>query len=533
MAIASGVGLLEERTPQTYDQAIASEDAVKWIAAMKKEYDSCEEQNTWTLVKRSELSAGTNVIPVKWVFKMKTDENGAVTEHKARMTPKGFKQRYGVDYFEVFAHTGKYKTLRVALAIACVRDMELNQLDVPSAFVKAELDETVYMEMPEGFKQPDTVCRLEKSLYGLKQSPRNWYLLCSAFIKEQMGFKACVSDPCLFWKYSKSNRLMMLFLFVDDMQCAYDKADEAEWNEAKGLLKQRFNVKDLGESKWMLGMRITRDRTAKTIKVDQELYITKALEKFGLNECKIAHSPAVVNNGSLEDDRDGCSEPTDQQLYMEKVGTLLYAAISTRPDVSFAVNQLTRQMQAPLKRHMIAADRVLRYLAGTKSMGLLFGRSRQSEIEVSAYADADWASDKSDRKSVTGWIARVNGDPVSWISKKQKTVALSTCEAELYAESSAIQEVLWLRDLLNELGVCSDNASVVYGDNQSAIAVSKNGVKGERTKHVAVKYHHVTDTIERGLVRLVWVPTTQQQADILTKALGTPQHEAMRKEIMV
>jgi hypothetical protein len=193
---------------------------------------------------------------------------------------------------------------------------------------------------------------------------------------------------------------------------------------------------------------------------------------------------------------------------------------------------------------MRAAERVLRYLAGTKEVGLVFGshngdhvgdsrgRRAQVQVDVCAFADADWANDKGDRRSISGWVAKINGDAVSWSSKKQRVVALSTCEAELYAESAAIQEVLWLRGLMEELGLHVQTGSIVYGDNQSTIAVSENGVKGERTKHVDVKYHFVTETVERGAVKLRWIPTTQQQADIFTKALAAPVYELLRKQIM-
>jgi hypothetical protein len=229
---------------------------------------------------------------------------------------------------------------------------------------------------------------------------------------------------------------------------------------------------------------------------------------------------------------------------MEITGTLMYAAISTRPDIAHAVHYLASNMQAPTLRHMQAAERVLRYLAGTKDVGLVFGsrngdtvgdsrgRKSQVQVEVCAFADADWANDRGDRRSISGWVAKVNGDPVSWSSKKQRVVALSTCEAELYAESAAIQEVLWLRGLMEELGLYTRTGSTVYGDNQSAIAVSHNGVKGERTKHVDVKYHFVTETVERGIVKLQWIPTAQQQADIFTKALAAPVFQLLRQQLM-
>lgn len=529
-AVLSGMGLLEQMTPQSYRAALNSKEVGQWMEAMKKEMDGCLEQQVWDVVERSSLPRGTNIIPVKWVFKIKTDETGRVTKFKARITPKGFKQKHGVDFFEVFANTGKYKSLRAMLSIAARKNLELRQLDVPQAFTQAGLDEVVYMEMPEGFATPGMVCRLKKSLYGLKQSPRNWYLLVSAFIRDELGFRACVSDPCLFYKLSDTGQLLLLFLFVDDMQFAFDAQDEKEYERHHSALKRRFNITSLGESKFMLGMRITRDRRAKTIKLDQELYISKALERFGLQKCKPARIPAVAEtpNGDAAE-----AEPTDVKLYQEKVGTLLYASISTRPDIAFAVNRLAQHMQKPTVADARACDQVFRYLAGTRSHGLLFGRTAEKELTVSAYADADWANDKRDRKSVTGWLAMVNGDPISWASKKQKVVAQSTCEAELYAEAAAINETKWISGLLQEIGLQAAEAPLIYGDNQSTQELSRNDIKSERTKHIDIKYHFIHDEVSSGRVHLQWIPTTQQLADILTKALAGPQHMTLRDQLLV
>jgi hypothetical protein len=537
-AILSGVALLEEETPSNYREAVYGAKAEKWLLAMRIEWDGCVAAKTWIVIPRASLPPGANVIRVKWVYKIKTDETGAVTKYKARITPKGYMQKQGKDFFEVFANTGKYKTLRVALSIAAARDMELRQLDVPQAFIQAELDEDVYMEMPEGFEQPGMVCHLKKSLYGLKQSPRNWYLLVSDFIVNTLAFVATVSDPCLFWKKSRTGQLMLLFLFVDDMQLAFDKADEREWSEDHEKLRQRFNITDLGESKFMLGMEIKRDRRARTITLNQALYVTKALEKFGLDCCKPRSTPGSSTNDDEQTSSSSSEmdQPTDLKLYQEKVGTLLYAAISTRPDIAYAVNKLTQRMQSPTARDAKACDQVFRYLAGTKHMGLLFGRKRSgatsAAVSVSAFADADWASDRVDRKSITGWIAMINGDPVSWASKKQKVVSQSTCEAELYAEAAAINESKWLGDLLREIGLIQESAAVIYGDNQSAQALSKNGIKSERTKHVAIKYAFIHDEVSKERVKLQWIPTTEQLADILTKALPRTQHQTLRDKIM-
>ena len=541
-AVASGVAALELSTPTTYREAMASPDAPKWRAALEKEMRSCTEQQVWKLVRREDLPRGANVLPCKEVFKVKVDEHGRVIEYKARFTPKGFRQKHGKDFFDTFARTGQYKTLRVALSLVAKWDHELQQFDVPTAFLNAPVDEDIYMELPAGFEQPGMVCKLLKSLYGLKQAPRNWDRMAHKFITSDMAFKATVSDPSLYFKRSRSGRLMMIYRFVDDMQGSHHAEDEAEFAESVAMLQARFNIKQLKTATWMLGMKISRDRKARAITLDQELYVTKALEKFGLEQCRPVSAPEAV--GAAHDANPALDVPADAQRYMEMTGTLMYAAISTRPDIAHAVHYLASNMQAPTQRHMQAAERVLRYLAGTKDVGLVFGtrngdtvgdsrgRRAQVQVDVCAFADADWANDKGDRRSITGWVAKLNGDPVSWSSKKQRVVALSTCEAELYAEAAAIQEVLWLRGLMEELGLHTQTGSTVFGDNQSAIAVSENGVKGERTKHVDVKYHFVTETVERGAVKLRWVPTAQQQADIFTKALAAPVFELLRHQLM-
>jgi len=306
---------------------------------------------------------------------------------------------------------------------------------------------------------------------------------------------------------------------------------------------ERFQTKDLGPSTWILGMRITRDRKARTINLDQELYLTKALQRFEMVQCKPVSIPVAVSGEAGGDETAADSQPVDRQLFQELVGTLMYSAVSCRPDIAYGVQQLARAMQSPTQIDWMKGKRILRYIAGTKDIGLQFGsrigdkvmdtRGRNPfRMDVCSFADADWANSKSDRKSITGWVAKVNGDPISWASKKQRTVAQSTCEAELYAEAAAIQEVLWLRGLLNELGLHVQTGSLIHGDNQSTIAISKNGIKGERTKHVDVKYHFITETVDAGAVQLKWIPTTEQQADIFTKALAAPVFEHFRKLLM-
>jgi hypothetical protein len=551
MAVASGLSLLEDLTPNNWKEAMASPQADEWRAACDKEIAGCEAMGVWEEVARSDVPKHQVVIPVKWVFKIKVDATGAIDTYKARLTPKGFWQKYGINFFETFAATGKYKSMRLGLALTALFDHELDQLDVPQAFLNADMPEEVYIELPEGYRKgrEHLVYRLLKALYGLKQAPRAWYLLVSKFIIEVLGYKATVSDPCLFFKRSRTGRLMLLFLFVDDFQSSYHATDRAEWGALKALLVERFKTKDLGASTWILGMRIQRDRKLRTITLDQELYITKALERYGLQECKVAPTPGVVGSATFlapnQPGEDAVSDPpADKQLYQELIGTLMYSAVSCRPDIAYQVQLLARSMQAPRMRHMTAAKRVLRYLAGTKEVGLAFGsrngdkvadsrgRDNGISLDVCCFADADWANCPVERKSVYGWVAKVNGNPISWASKKQRTVAQSTCEAELYAEAEGIKEVLWLRGMLKELGLSVATGSRVFGDNQSTIAVSQNGIRSERTKHIDVKYHFITETVESGQVKLQWVPTHDQQADLFTKALAQPVFEHFRKLLM-
>lgn len=542
MAVASGIAMLEACTPQTHREAMASPDAEKWRAAELKEWKSCEDRGTWELVPRSSLPPGARAIRSRVVYKVKHDGQGAITEHKARITPKGFMQRAGIDYSEVFAPTGMYKTLRLGLSLAARFDLEVDQMDVPSAFLHADLEEDVYMEIPDAYREgrEHLVCKLKKALYGLKQAPRNWHLDIKAFLTQQMGYSPTVSDPCLFIKRSRGGRLMLLYLFVDDFQSLYFGADAAEWAELKAMLVQQYQVKDLGPSSWILGMAIRRDRAARKIFLDQELYVTKALEKYGLAQCRPVATPECISSDAREPHE--ASSPqggqVDKHAFQEIVGTLLYAAISTRLDIAHAVHQLTRQMQDPQPSDMQAARRILRYLAGSAKWCLQFGGRRGGDeslhqpLEVIAFADADWANDKADRRSVSGWVVQLDGDPIDWASKKQSIVAQSTCEAELYAEAAAINEVLWLRGMLEELGLPLKSPSLVFGDNSSTQTISRQGVKRKRTKHVDVKYHFITECIERGIIDLQWVPTERQQADILTKALDRAKLEVHREQLM-
>jgi Reverse transcriptase (RNA-dependent DNA polymerase) len=478
---------------------------------------------------------------VKWVYRIKLDDEAGTVKFKARITPKGYLQERGVDYFEIYAPTVAYKTLRMLLSLVAKWDYELDQMDVSSAFLHALLKEEAYVEIPEGYtagKSGDWVLRLKKALYGIHQAPREWYLLLSKFVVESMGFTQSVCDRCLFFKRSQTGRLMLLVVFVDDFQVGFHREDAAEWAALKKIFMARFKTKDLGESRVMLGMRIQRDRARRTITLDQEAYIAQKLEEFNMADCNEANTPASVGADLSSDDPKVTGGPVDAKLYSKLVGSLLYAALSTRPDVAHAVHQLTMHVQHP--KQVMAAKHVLRYLKGTKDVGLQFGgrdtpaktSGEDGESVVSGFCDADYASKANKRRSITGWLCRLNSDVVNWQTKKQALVSLSTCEAELYATAALTQEVLWQRHLLHELQLKVRPQSVIRCDNVSAIDLAEHGVIRERTKHVDVKYEFITQHIERDEIKVIHVSTLQQQADMLTKALAQPAFERHRSAAM-
>lgn len=524
---------LEAETPNTFKQAVAGHHAQQWRAAAQKEYDTAVKMNTWKVIPRSDLPPGSNVITVKWVFKRKHDASGRPTEFKARMTPHGYKQIEGVDFYETYAQVGMYKTLRVMLALTAHYDLELEQLDVPSAFLNAELDEDIYMELPEGFTIPGKVVKLQKALYGLKQGPRCWWLLVSKFITDTLGYKRSVSDGCFFFRVSQTGHMMYLYLFVDDFQSAFHISDVGEWNRLKQLLIAEYSTKDLGASVWMLGMRISRNRSERTITLDQETYITKALEKFGMDQVKIVSTPEQVGVSESVAPGGALDKPVDAKEFMRIVGTLLYATTSTRLELAHAVQSLSQKSLNPTVRDMLQAKRVLRYLSGSRAIGLKYGgQSANGALVIEAFSDADWANDKVDRKSISGWVVKLNGSPVAWSAKKQKTVALSTCEAELYALGEAIKEILWLQGLLSELGLTVKLPTIAHCDNQSTVLIARNGIKSERTKHIATKWNFIVDTIATDVLRAQWISTVDQQADIFTKPLSREVFTRLRSQLM-
>lgn len=500
-----------ELEPKTLSQVLSSADKHHWMEAMEKEMKSLHENRVWELVK---LPVGRKPVGSKWVFKLKTDEDGNIERYKARLVAQGYTQKFGMDYDETFCPVARLESVRTLMALSVQHKLHLHQIDVTTAFLNGNLEEEVYMRQPEGFVKPGQehlVCKLKRSLYGLKQAPRCWNMALHSLLKE-LNFVQLESDPCI---YRASNgEKFFLGVYVDDILMV--AKNEARLADVKKCLSEKFDIKDLGRLHHFLGMKIIQDETMKSIWVGQQAYTEKLLQCLGMENARPVSTPVDISNKLVKASED--DECVDWQMYQSAVGSLLYLAVSTRPDISYAVSSVAKFSAQPTKVHWSAVKRILRYLRGTPDYGLAF--SLDSCGKCVGYSDADWGGDLDDRKSTSGYIFFISGGPVSWRSKKQSCVALSTAEAEYIALSSAVQEATWMGRLTSSLEGRKEEPVLVFEDNQSTISMSKNPQFHGRSKHIGIKYHFVRDQVEKNIVELKYCPTESMIADIMTKGLS-------------
>jgi hypothetical protein len=491
--------------PLTYEEALASPYCREWQAAMQQELDSLKEYETWALV---QPPRGARVIGSRWIFDLKEDQHGNVVRFKARLVVRGFQARPGVDYGDTFAPTSIQKSLRAFLAVVAERDLELEQTDIKTAFLNGELEETVYIQQPLGFEQggPGVVCQLAKALYGLPQAPRAWYQKLNGELSA-LGFEATDADPTLYVRRGKDGDDYVL-VHVDDMLIA--GSSPAAVARVKAALGDLFEVKDLGAAQFFLGMEITRDRAARTLKLTQQKYSSEVLQRFGMADAK----PSTLPLGAgVKLQKEGVALPSDDAaVYGAIIGSLMYLSTSTRPDMAQAVGALARYSSAPTEAHMSAAKQLLRYLRGTAAKGIQFGGGAGLE----GFCDSDFAGELDKRRSTTGYVFTLNGGAISWSSKLQPTVAASTAEAEYMAAAAATKEALWMRKLLAVFGVEIETVGI-KGDNQACLRMIKHSYASPRSKHIDVMHHFVRERAKRGEVSFSFVGTSENVADALTK----------------
>ena len=531
-----------EKEPNSFKEAMASPHAEFWLEATVEEMGAHRARQTWELIP---YEPGMHVLRCRWVYKYKRDHTGNVVRYKARLVIQGFGQKFGIDFFDTFAPVARMSSIRLVLAIAAVLDLILHQLDIVTAFLEADVEEVIIMSQPEGFVEVGPngermVCRLRKSLYGLKQAPRNWNKELDSFLRK-LGFEPSSVDPCIYIKSDSSGGIMLVALYVDDLVLAASNMTLID--DFKAAIGDRFHVKDLGELRWVLGIEVKRDRANRTVELVQSAFVDQFLERFGMSNCKPVATPAVGVLPRLTAESGGVTDVD----YMSKVGAGLWLAMGTRPDIAYTVQTLGRHMNAVGPEHHEACKRMMRYLKGTRDLGIKYTGNKDNTlevtvvadngrqdnpVEVSLHADSSWGDDPATRRSTTGFLVMMAGAAVNWSSKLQQTVALSTSEAEYMAACAAAQEAIFQRQLLEDMGFPQKGPTVIYEDNTGAIAMSENPVSHNRTKHIDIKYHFVRERVELGEIKLVHVATENQLADLLTKSLAKVKHERLRERVM-
>jgi len=504
------VNISDLAEPLTVDDALSGPEAHLWRSAMQREIESLNKNNVWDLVVPK---TNVKLINSKWIFKRKYNSDGEISSYKARLVAQGFSQRDGIDFHDTFSPVVRFESVRTILALAVQCNMEVHHMDVDSAFLNGELQEELFMKQPVGCEVPgklNLVCKLKKSLYGLKQAPKCWNSALDSFLKE-IGFEQSKADSCVYCKIDDGIPIT-LAVYVDDILLTSSCIDKI--SEVKHLLNSKYNMKDLGKLSYFLGVNV--EQKDGNIFINQSAYVNMLLDKFGFSECKPVSTPADV--GSFLSKAVDDSDLFDQETYQSAVGGLLYLCTRTRPDITHAVCNLSKYCSRPSNQHWCAVKRVFRYLKGTPNLGIFYSKQNNNNDFV-GYSDADWAGDRDDRKSTSGYCFLLSNGLISWRSVKQSCVALSTAEAEYVSLSSAAQEAIWIGNLLCDVEVASTKPIVLFEDNQSAICLAKNPKSHSKTKHIEIKYHFVRDLISSNKIELNFCPTDKMLADIFTKSL--------------
>ena len=518
--------------PLTLEEALASPQRDDWIQAINAEINSLFEKGTFEITDREKIPSDATPIGCKWVFKRKYDAFGFLTKYKARLVAKGFLQKAGLDFFEIFSPVSKMTTLRVLLSYVAAKDLDLKQVDVTTAFLNGALEEHVYIDIPPGLSDtyPGKCFKLQKAIYGLKQAPRVWWLNLSDTLTKN-GFTPTYSDTCLFTRQGKHG-LVLLLVYVDDILVAGHPDDVSS---ALKVITDNYDCSKVTDASSFLGMRIERNRAAGILTLSQPTYIDDIAKKFE-HDPRVHYKKCTPMPDQHPDSDPGPPLPPDN-AYASLIGSLLYLANCTRPDICFAVNTLSRHLRAPFKKHLNLALHLLRYVLSTRDYSLVFGKplSPTKPITLVGYSDSDFANAtlpepgaNLTRRSVTGFVFFSNGTPISWQPKKQVTVARSTDEAEYQAMATSASQALWLRKLQSEITPPAPKIPM-FCDNMAALTHVLTPGSINKSKHVDIQYQFVLDRHTRGDLEFSWIPSKENRADIFTKALTRDPFNSLRK----
>lgn len=503
--------LATEDTELTVTEALNGPESEQWKKAMDEEMESFRKNEVYELV---DAPKGATIVKCRWVLKKKIKSDSEV-QYRARLVAKGFTQKRGLDYSKTFSPVVRHSTLRLLFAISVKLRLNITQLDVKTAYLNGHLNEEIYMCAPEGYVSETSgkVLKLNKAVYGLKQSALAWYERVSDVLCKN-EYKNCIQEPCLFIKMCKDIKIIIA-LYVDDFLIFSNSKNETK--KLKDILNSEFEIKDLGEVKQYLGMNISvqKDCNKYEITISQQQYIEELLLKFNMSDCSTIDTP--IENKLNIPKAEKC---TVGLSYQKLLGCLMYLAVMTRPDITYSVSYLSQFNTCYSTEHWNYAKRVLKYLKKTKKYCLKFS-SHGGDLQ--GFVDADWASDNLDRKSYTGFCFVMSGTAISWQSRKQRVTALSSTEAEYVALSEACREAVYLRELLYEL-TGSLSTIRLSCDNQSALKMATNHQCHNRTKHIDVKHHFVRETVNSGKVKVNYLSTNEMPADLLTKGLSAVKH---------
>ena len=505
--------------PSSFKEALSRDDSALWKRAIDEELEAHAKNKTWDIVR---LPDGRKPIGFKWVFKVKDLDDKNKHRYKARLCAQGFSQEAGVDYDEIFSPVVRFESVRLLLSLAVRDNLNSLQFDVSTAYLNSDLKETTYMRIPDGLDVSDKnlVLKLNKAIYGLKQSGRCWNDKFDRFIKS-IGFTQSSADRCVYVGFHEGDKVH-LALYVDDGLLLARKRETLE--SLVKIFKKQFNI-TTSDLKLFVGMEVLHEKDS--VFVSQTNYIQRILRKFNMEGANSIKTPADPHVRLVVP-----SEPKFNSPYREVVGSLLFLAMISRPDIAYSVGVASRFLDNHDDSHWHAVKRILRYLKETQNFGLLFHRERESDALV-GYSDADYAADIDTRRSTTGYVFMMNGGCIAWSSKRQATVSLSTTEAEFIAASEATKEAIWLRKLLLEIEHGCSGPTTLNVDNQSAIKLTRNPEFHRRSKHIDVRYHFICEKLRNNEIDTKYVSTHDQCADILTKPLSYDKFNVLRTKLNV
>ncbi|CAI7871707.1 unnamed protein product [Closterium sp. NIES-54] len=500
-------------TPRSYADAIEGPYSSQWQTAMDTEMASWKSTGTYV----DEVpTRGTNIVSGMWIFRVKQPP-GSPPIFKARYVAQGFSLRQGVEFFHTFFPTPKMTTLRVLLHVAAQRDYELHSLDFSTAFLQGSLHEEIWLRRPPGFTRsfpPGTQWSLRRLVYGLRQAPREWHDTLRMTLAA-LRLAPSTADPSLFLRTDTTLPPFYVLVYVDNL--VFATADSEALAHVKSELQKRHTCTNLGALTSYLGLRITRDRAQRTITLTQSHMVQQVLQRFGFTSSSPQSTPLPTGHSLSAPPSDESVEPSGP--YPELVGCLMYLMIYTRPDLAYPLSILARYVTLGRhrKEHMDAANRVLRYWCSTSGMGLVLGG--RARFLLTCHADASWVDDLATQRSSQGYTFSLGSGSLSWRSTRSSSVLSSSCEAEIYAGAMAAQEICWLTYLLIDLGEPPRSPPVLYVDNKAMIALCQEHRLEHRTKHIALRYFLARELQQRGQLRLAYVATRANTADVFTKAL--------------